>query len=149
MELLIGIALIASAILNIILFFKIWKMTNDVKEMKGNVNSILTMQEEQGEERKATNISDTKLFNLVMSDKANADTLLRTILMNEYFAIIEPVKWKILGNSQINSLEPNDYVRQNFAPIIEKYTKFYNAIGMQFPSDIAKLNADDYKNFCK
>lgn len=149
MELLIGIALIASAILNIILFFKIWGMTNNVSEMKDVISDISAMQEEQAKKKGDTIPSDCELYTLIMSDKNNADNLLRSILMNEYIGIVEPIKGKIISNTKVKydgqSMELNDYVECKFAPIKEKYTKFYEAIGLNFPEDIARLNADSYK----
>ena len=63
MDLIIGILAFVFAILQIILFFKIWGMTNDVSELKNFIINRHTQQkndENIHESRKVTRLSDGK-----------------------------------------------------------------------------------------
>lgn len=69
MEVLISIILLSSAVLNIILFFKIWGMTNDVAAIKSNLTP------------EAKRHTLTKL--VALGEKAKAEAVAKQIIYDE------------------------------------------------------------------
>lgn len=153
MEILLSLITIISSILSIILFFKIWGMTNNVNTINELVYSIANVQEELSKKQEETKMDNTKLFATINSDKNNADIILRTLIVNEFIAIIKSVEKQIEENIKINYngeyITPNIYVEMQYKSVKDKYSKFYKAIGKELPQDIATLSVDTYMSVIK
>lgn len=153
MEILLPIISIVSSVLSIILFFKVWKMTNDVNSISEFVYSIACIQEELSNKQKESKMDNTKLFATINADKNNADVILRTLIVNEFIAIIKTVEKQVEENIKINYngeyITPNAYVEIQYKSVKDKYSKFYKAIGKELPQDIASLSADSYMSVIK
>ena len=153
MAIFVAIFTVISSILSIILFFKIWGMTNNVNTINELVYSIANVQEELSKKQEETKMDNTKLFATINSDKNNADIILRTLIVNEFIAIIKSVEKQIEENIKINYngeyITPNIYVEMQYKSVKDKYSKFYKAIGKELPQDIATLSVDTYMSVIK
>lgn len=104
MELITSIILLVFAVLQIILFFKIWGMTNDVKEMKNNQRSrevdtnhwskdfalkITLNQKEQAKEILYKEILSSKAFSELMRASTGNETYKQSVIekINKEYAI--------------------------------------------------------------
>lgn len=148
MTIFLSLIIIVFCILQIILFFKIWGMTNNVNTISEFVYSIACAQEELSDKQKETKMDNTKLFATINADKKNADVILRTHIVNEFIAIIKSIEKQIEGNIKINYngeyITPNAYVEMQYKSVKDKYSKFYKAIGKELPQDIASLSVESY-----
>lgn len=114
MELVTSIIIIVFAILQIVLFFKIWGMTNDVKDLKNNLNppkrntdswskdfalKITLNQKEQAKEILYKEILSSKAFTELIHASSATDTYKLNLIekINNEYAIY----LKAIGESHI------------------------------------------------
>lgn len=115
MELIILLLIIVFGILQIILFFKLWKMTNDVNKIKDKITNS------------STPISIIKRE----IKKKNPD--IENILFDSLWSALEYV------------YENRNKYYIDYSSRIKYYQKLYEAAGVPFPEDVAAIKTDkDY-----
>lgn len=120
-----GIVMIAFGILQIILFFKIWCMTNDVKELKNELISI----------------PDKWTFNkaILKRDKSKIEELLFNALFNRIKKAFDE------SNSNLDSNETT--FEEHLTIIKEEYKERYRKYGIPFPDAVDKIEkSEDIEN---
>lgn len=120
----LGFVVLIVSILQIILFFKVWGMTNDVEHIKTNICST------DGFEEFAWTGRDGRAY----------DSLCQSM----YKALNEAECWRYICRGRLDEL-PNgmDYSIKTVESIIKRYEKHFEAIGMCVPehlSSIEKMN---------
>lgn len=132
MEVILWIIIIIGAILNGLLFWKVWGMTNDVSELKNELCSnkrlIFPFQ------------LNKKVIVLKYSGKIEeAKKLLDKNLESEIFQSITPGR-------------PTE-IQRKVERVINKYEKYYNCLNCEMPDemkniDVAKI-LDEYSSLCR
>jgi hypothetical protein len=95
MEITIGVILLATAILNIILFFKIWIMTNDTEKIKEFLEIIVSIKEHDYKNKTTKNNkdidkNDIELYSWVIEIKSRKEFQVIEILdKNTYLCVNE------------------------------------------------------------
>lgn len=147
------IVAIVVCVLSIILFFKIWGMTNNVKAIKEN-----GLPGGQGGQKAAMQSFDSALFKTMVDSKnldvageylekcqesemraAAFDREFRDYSKDEYFRITtyNPVKW--MGNNPVEELGEENLIDtdsvnyKNAKEIISRYGMLYTVIGREMP----------------
>lgn len=105
-----AIITLASSVLSIILFFKIWGMTNDVKFIRNNIESGIDYS------------------CLVTGDKEEAKKMLATMFINDARAIH--------GHTKDGSMDKN-YATKRIKELAADYTSKANAVGVEVDFDAA------------
>lgn len=116
-----GIIIIVFGILQIILFFKIWGMTNDVKCLKNRF----------------VNIDETEIIwqirkLLLKGDKRKAEDLLFNYFMQQL-----KIALKLYDSESFVSSKAFD---NRLTIIKNEFKKYYSQINVPFPSDLENLN---------
>lgn len=95
MEITIGVILLATAILNIILFFKIWIMTNDTEKIREFLEIIVSIKEHDYKNKTTKNNkdiekNDIELYSWVIEIKSRKEFQVIEILdKNTYLCVNE------------------------------------------------------------
>lgn len=95
MEITIGVILLATAILNIILFFKIWIMTNDTEKIREFLEIIVSIKEHDYKNKTTKNNkdidkNDIELYSWVIEIKSRKEFQVIEILdKNSYLCVNE------------------------------------------------------------
>lgn len=95
MEITIGVILLATAILNIILFFKIWIMTNDTEKIREFLEIIVSIKEHDYKNKTTQNNkdidkNDIELYSWVIEIKSRKEFQVIEILdKNTYLCVNE------------------------------------------------------------
>ena len=95
MEIIIGITLLATAILNIILFFKVWIMTNDTEKIREFLEIIVSIKEHDYKNKTTKNNkdidkNDIELYSWVIEIKSRKEFQVIEILdKNTYLCVNE------------------------------------------------------------
>ena len=95
MEITIGVILLATAILNIILFFKIWIMTNDTEKIREFLEIIVSIKEHDYKNKTTKNNkdidkNDIELYSQVIEIKSRKEFQVIEILdKNTYLCVNE------------------------------------------------------------
>lgn len=128
---------VVSSILSIILFFKIWKMTNDVE----NIKKALKKQGLDEQER-------FKLF--LLGEKDIVFKSLIDKVADEYFGICETIKRGKNSEGNIYNFEvkktitSEEYFSIKFNSFLEKISPKFAEYGFEIPEEIKNLK---YKEF--
>ena len=122
-----SIIIVILLVLNIILFFKIWGMTNSIKEItshlinrENKINRIREDKDNSIRENKKNNIRKAYL----RGDLYVAQDLLTDMLLNELLSYQEEGKYQCVDS------------------IIAKYEPIYRTIGIDIPESILRLRED-------
>lgn len=122
MEVIIYIIGIIFGVLQIILFFKIWGMTNDVKELK---NTFCTRGFTQ--DRLAQKVLELKYMGKIDEAKKLVDENLENDMFAQMF---------IRGNGIT-------YTESEVERIREFYEKYYKLLNCEMPNEIKKINVGE------
>lgn len=115
----INIALIVMGVLQIILFFKIWVMTNDVKALKNKFDS-----RGLGKDHLAKEIIELKYTGKIDEAKKILDANLES-------EVFEQVLVKEVTDESI---------KEEVGKVINKYASFYNMLNCMMPKEIKEIN---------
>lgn len=131
-----SIITIICSILSIILFFKIWAMTNDVKVIKQSLSE------------KGLNKKD--LLKVIASgDKEKISKALISDCVEEYYKLCDSFNFYSRVDKTVYTNEGivhvNVYFAQEYAPIIEKYEKEFAKYGLSMPQALKELEYVDTK----
>jgi hypothetical protein len=122
METFLTIIGLIAAVLNLILFFKVWGMTNDVKKIRKRfINKYEDLSFDEVE-------SELNIY-IVKRDKEGAKTFLTECLLSQ-LAIIP-----------LDSLDYNN----TYMGIITRYKIFFELIGEKLPCKIGEINSRDFR----
>ena len=121
----IGWTIVISAILNIILFFKILNMTKDVKELKNRFCK------DEAENVVQLNRTIVKLNNSGRVDEAKK--ILDEYLRNEVFAAL-----LVFNKSTFETKQDVDNVKRNFE-------KYYTSLNCEMPVEIREIDVENVK----
>lgn len=125
------IVLLIAGVINIILLYKIWCMTNDVKKLREKFCLVTT----------SIKYKVRKLY--FSGEIETAYLTLNTYLINE----VEVFYQKTFETG--NSLEKEKIFTSGIAELVKRYENTYKAIGKEFPANIKNLTLEQYKNFVK
>lgn len=125
------IVLLIAGVINIILLYKFWCMTNDVKKLREKFCLVTTSIKSKVRQLYFTGEIETAYLTL------------NNYLINEVESIYQ--KTPELGNS----LEKEKFFTSGIAGLVKKYENTYKAIGKEFPANIKNLTLEQYKNFGK
>lgn len=117
---LLTILYIAGAVLGIVLFIKVWIMTNNVRKIKEHL------------------LSDCGAysFNVIRREIKKKSPNIESILFDALWRDLESIYYK------------SDSEKPNFRPTIEYYKKHYEKAGVPFPEEVDSIeNIYDYKRF--
>lgn len=119
----INVALIVMAVLQVILFFKIWGMTNDVRLLKEKICPT-----EMGIYK-----LDKKVLELQIMGKIDeAKKLVDENLVNDVF-------YKMFGMGAGNTPV---YIKGEVDGVIHKYEKYYKLLGYEMPKEIKNIDVE-------
>lgn len=113
MEILLSIILLIFAILQIVLFFKLWRMTNDINDIKKKVNPTGNL---WGVKRALLKGDNNKAFDLLLD------------------AMIDDMEK--VSDENLVKYNTIDEVKKNYEPLFEK-------IGAEIPDEIKKIQGSD------
>ena len=125
------VVLLIAGVINIILLYKFWCMTNDVKKLREQFCLVTTSIKSKVRQLYFTGEIETAYLTL------------NNYLMNEVESIYQ--KTPELGNS----LEKEKFFTSGIAGLVKRYENTYKAIGKEFPANIKDLTLEQYKNFGK
>lgn len=115
-----ALLLIVFGILQIILFFKLWGMTNNVRKIEEH---LLPGCEENS-------------FNVMRREIKKKNPNIESILFDALWGDLESIYCK------------SDPEKPNFRPIIEHYKKYYEKAGVPFPEEVDSIeNIYEYRRF--
>lgn len=139
-----GIVMIVWGVLEIILFFKIWGMTDDVKALKKDHFSETAF-------KSTEEIARYLRKNLVLGNMENVKrTLLKNFIDNIEQAYDELQSYEYNGNDKWTCLEEQN-LKKSIRPYVENLKKQYDKIGEDLPVYIQRMETfgDYYKLFVK
>ena len=129
----LSIILIVGGILNLILFFKIWGMTNDVKALKEGLIEHMIFSKESKANYLRKNVVLGKI------------EIVKRMLLNDFIYNVEKQYWKLLKNNYKDVA-----LKQSILPYIETLQQQYEKIGEELPSYIKTMKTfADYYNLFK
>ena len=117
----INIALVVMGVLQLILFFKIWGMTNDVRELK---DKFCTRR--LGKEQLAKKMIEMKYMGKVDEAKKILDENLENEVFNQL--LVQEV-----------SLE---FIKVEVEKVINKYEQYYELLNCEIPNEIKEINVE-------
>lgn len=117
----INIALIVMGVLQIILFFKIWGMTNDVKALKNKFDS-----RGLGKEQLAKEVIELKHTGKIDEAKKILDANLEGEVFGQL--LVQDISDKV--------------IKEDVEKVISKYEKFYEILNWEMPKEIKEINID-------
>ena len=128
---------VVSSILSIILFFKIWKMTNDVENIKKAL--------------KKQGLDEQERFKLFLSGEK--DIVFKSLIdevADKYFDICETItrgqnsEGNIYDFNIQKTITSEQYFSQKFNSLLEKFSPKFAEYGFEIPEEIKNLK---YKEF--
>ena len=122
---LVIVSLIAT-VLNIILFFKVWGMTDDVKKIRKRFIN-------KSEDLSYTEIKSELNKYIIKKDKEGAKTFLTDCLLTQLATI---------------PLESSEY-RYYYSSITRNYAKYFDLIGEKLPYRIDLMECADFREMLK
>ncbi len=129
----LSIILIVGGILNLILFFKIWGMTNDVKALKEGLIEQMIFSKKSKANYLRKNVVLGKI------------EIVKRMLLNDFIYNVEKQYWKLLKNNYKDVA-----LKQSILPYIETLQQQYEKIGEELPSYIKTMKTfADYYNLFK
>ena len=122
---LIMIVTIAAAVLQIVLFFKIWVMCDDIRAIRGNFS-----------------LSSDFRFNIrkmiLLGDKEKA----KELILNRFFEAIKDVNYKDAASDEAKKYNDKEFLR-----IKQELENALSKIGEEMPEEIKNLKSgDDFYN---
>ncbi len=121
-------------------------MTNEVRIINCNVEEINEKMTVKDGENPAM-----ERFKLYNSDPANADKVLRSLVIDDFAKIIKKVENQALNNIKVNHngayISVNEYVKLQYEETKKKYDALYKSLGKEIPKDLEDLSVDDYRKF--
>lgn len=120
------------ALLNIILFFKIWGMTNNVKRIK---KKMIPIEEERVEEQ------ITRLHFLGKDDECEE------IILSDFYQTVKKLLFTYKYNNFNNKEKYEAMLKNPITPFTDVVVKLYQKIGREVPNRIADLKT--YGDFDK
>lgn len=127
----LGIVMIIWGILEIILFFKIWSMTNDVKKLK----------EDHFFEKNLNNTGDLIVYlrkNWILGNKDNVKKALLLNFYNDVEAHFNPYGYRYYSTT-------NPVMEKDISPYVEKLIKNFAKVGEEVPEHIKVMKT--YRDF--
>jgi len=125
------VIMIAWGVLEIILFFKVWGMTNNVKKIKNGLA--------QDERLSDDNIDSKIRLQLLQGDKDSAQRLLIT----QFGRTIEEIYEKML----YRDIHPDVILKKDITELVQEFETRMQYIGMELPVGITKMKTiEDYYN---
>ncbi len=125
-EELLALLTLAAAFLQIILFFKLWIMTNDVKKLRENC---------EHSNRYNSNFEIRKL--LASGDKEKA----KELLLNSFYENISELNYSGLDKSENNWFQIQKNIDADFLKLKERLTNDLSKIGEQLPENIKQMKS--------
>lgn len=115
----INIALIVMGVLQIILFFKIWGMTNDVKDLKNKFDP-----RGFNKEQMAKKMIELKYIGRIEEAKKILDENLENEVFNK--VLVKEVSMEM--------------IKDDVEKVIGEYEKFYQLLNCEMPKEIKEIN---------
>lgn len=115
----IDIALIVMGVLQIILFFKIWGMTNDVKALKNKFDS-----RGLGKEQLAKKVIEMKYTGKIDEAKKILDANFESEVFEQVLA------------QEVS----DDFIKDELGKVISKYENFYKVLNCEMPKELKEIN---------
>ncbi len=150
MDPILGILLFVWGVLNIILFFKIWGATNNIKKIKekyvdfvepSSLENLRSLHL-QGRDEEAYAI-----LNKAICFRIN-EILSTTIFKNGYInGEFSHSADALVMNDEGKKLSRNDYFAIELNKVVEEFMPQYNSIGREMPETIKKATYKDLINF--
>ena len=145
-----GIVFFIWGILEIILFFKIWKMTNDVDKLRASLVDDKASAVTKMNLRQLSSAIKRKFY-LGKVDEANEDLNLYTY---KQFLQVEdiPISVDIDGNENLyvnvdgNTLKYNNH-QEYIESVLKRVKPLYDAIGREIPKLLKDLKYDEFNSF--
>lgn len=139
MEILLPIISIVSSVLSIILFFKVWQMTNDVKAIKDSTSSA--------------KLTDKTILKLALAgEKEKAQKALINDVVEDYLALCDEILEKTQSGDNMYDYKEarhvaiNEYYDSKFSEIIKRHSRRFYEYGFNLPDNLKELK---YKKFTK
>ena len=116
---------VIAAVLQIILFFKVWRMCNDVKRMTTHFCG----------EEEPTSVAEDYKARIAAGDKS-----ILADAQKRLFSELKGIAKKAQGVMEEDYVEKyGSTPDKDIAAVIEKYQKIYSKLGVSFPTEIAKV----------
>lgn len=137
MAIFVAIFTVISSILSIILFFKIWGMTNDVEDIKKTL--------------KKQGLDEQERFKLFLSGEK--DIVFKSLIdkvADKYFDICETItrtqnsEGKMYDFEVQKTITSEEYFSKKFNSFLEKFSTKFTEYGFEIPEEIKNLK---YKEF--
>lgn len=125
-EELIALITIAAAILQIVLFFKVWAMTNDVRKLR-----------EKYAVPNASNFCFEIRKLLVSGNKEKA----KELLLNRFYVDINELNYSGLDKSESNWPQVQKNIDADFLKLKEQLANDFSKIGEQLPENIKQMKS--------
>lgn len=122
-EELLALLTLAAAFLQIILFFKLWIMTNDVKKLRENCEH--------------SNKSNFNCKSLASGDKEKA----KELLLNRFYDSISELNYSGLDKSESNWFQIQKNIDADFLKLKERLANDLSKIGEQLPENIKQMKS--------
>lgn len=132
MQFLLVLITVTSSVLNIILFFKLWSMTNNVSAIKSYLQPA-----------KLKNEEILKLYLAGEQDKVQK--ALSNALINEYLELCEILSAKIDADNKLYdynsgvSKDVEEYFSYRYDKVLEKYASKYAEFDVEIPAHFKSL----------
>ena len=130
----LSILFLVFGVLQIILFFKVWGMTNNVKRIKDGLAQKGTIGE--------GSVDEKVRLQLLLGNKEDA----RRILLVQMAQAIDKVYDKLL----VNGSQADAIYEQDITPVVDEFKARMQEIGMEMPAQAAQIKTiGDYYNLYK
>lgn len=134
MEIIISIVLLVTSILQIILFFKVWGMTNDIRELKDDYFSE-KVESENDEPNEVTNLR----YSLLLGDKEQV----KAFLIKRFMVSVQ----SSFDGMTINTI---DKKQKPITNLVDQLAKEFKTFNIELPDTIKNMKTfDDYLNLGK
>lgn len=134
MEIIISIVLLVTSILQIILFFKVWGMTNDIRELKDDYFSE-KVESENDEPNEVTNLR----YSLLLGDKEQV----KAFLIKRFMVSVQ----SYFDGMTINTI---DKKQKPITNLVDQLAKEFKTFNIELPDTIKNMKTfDDYLNLGK
>ena len=136
----VSIIIIVFGILQIILFFKMWGMTNDVN----NIRSKLEVQTEIEDQL----ITEAQIKSL-SGDKSGALELYQKAFYKNLIELFEKTIKEFGDEDNLEYKERNEYYKSEHSKIVKYYSKRVNKLGMELNIETFDSYEKIYSTICK
>lgn len=126
------VIIIIWSILNIILFFKVWRACNEIHTLKEKINGACTVEE----------------LHLAGNDE-QAYIALNESLAKRIMAIVGKMVKRYGGTVEWSEEHLNSLFKENLDPLIEEYSPKYKILGKSIPERIVKAKFSELQNISK